>query len=77
MENLIAEIERYCTQRKMGLGTFGSYAVRDGKFVERLKRGGQCLPSTEAKVRAFMADNPPENPPDTDHEAPERLQVSP
>ena len=60
MENLIAEIKQYCDQRKMGLGTFGAYAVGDGKFVTRLINGGQCLPSTEAKVRAFMAANPPD-----------------
>ena len=60
MEQLIADIERYLAERNMKPGTFGNYAVGDGKFLKRIKRGGQCLPSTEAKIRAFMAEHPPE-----------------
>jgi len=58
MEKLISEIKAYCAARGISAGTFGSYAVRDGKFMDRLERGGQCLPKTVDQVRAYMASNP-------------------
>ena len=58
MDTLIEQIKAYCEARAISLTTFGSYAVRDGKFVERLERGGQCLPSTAARVLAYMDENP-------------------
>lgn len=59
MEHLISEIKAYCEARGISTGTFGSYAVGDGKFMDRLERGGQCLPKTVEKVRDYMAANPP------------------
>ena len=59
MEQLREEILAYCSARGMGLGTFGSYAVNDGKFVKRIMQPGkQCLPSTADRVRAYIAANP-------------------
>lgn len=60
MEKLIADINRYLEARKMNPATFGAYAVGDGKFYKRITNGGECLPRTEAKVRAYMAAHPPE-----------------
>lgn len=58
MTDLIDEILAYCAARGITAATFGTYAVRDGKFVTRLQGGGQCLPSTASKARAFIAANP-------------------
>lgn len=58
MEHLIEEIRSYCAARGISPATFGSYAVRDGKFFERIERGGQCLPRTMEQVRAYMVANP-------------------
>ncbi|WP_375553365.1 hypothetical protein [Roseovarius mucosus] len=60
MTNIIKEIETYCAQAGIKPSTFGFRAVADGKFFERIKRGGRCWPETEEKVRAYMAENPPE-----------------
>jgi hypothetical protein len=59
MDDLLKEISTYCAQRKISWSTFGNYAVSDGKFVDRLSRGGQCLPTTAQRARAYMAENPP------------------
>lgn len=34
----------------------GNRAVRDGKFVGRLRRGGRLFPETASRVRAWMQD---------------------
>lgn len=66
MENLITDIKAYCAKAGITPATFGTYAVRDGKLLSRLEkqgragRAGQCLPSTEKKIRGFMDQNPPE-----------------
>ncbi|MEC9432137.1 MAG: hypothetical protein VYD87_04440 [Pseudomonadota bacterium] len=33
--------------------------MNDGKLFARLQSGGQCLPRTMDRVRAYMAANPP------------------
>jgi len=55
MEHLISDIKAFCEARGMSAGTFGSYAVGDGKFMGRIEKGGQCLPKTVEIVREFMA----------------------
>ncbi|EDM70809.1 hypothetical protein RAZWK3B_15468 [Roseobacter sp. AzwK-3b] len=60
MKQLLDDIKEYCAEREMSLSTFGFHAAKDGKFVARLEKGGRCWPETEAAVRAFMAENPPE-----------------
>lgn len=58
MQHLIDEIRSYCAARGISTATFGSYAVKDGKFFERIEKGGQCLPRTVEQVRSYMAANP-------------------
>ncbi len=59
MDDLLNEIDSYCAETGMSPTTFGAYAVRDGKLVGRLRRGGEVLPRTAAKIRAFIEANPP------------------
>lgn len=58
MEKLIEEITAYCAAKGISPGTFGSYAIRDGKFFGRIAKGGECLPKTAERVRAYMRENP-------------------
>lgn len=51
---LLKEIKKFCSAVGVAKSTFGRMAVNDGKFIARLENGGQCLPSTEQKVRDFM-----------------------
>lgn len=60
MEKLIKDIEAFCEAAGITGSTFGTYAARDGKFYARIVGSGQCLPSTEARLRKYMAENPPE-----------------
>lgn len=58
MENvaLLKDIRAFCSRAGMALTTFGLKAANDGKLVQRLEAGGECLPSTEARIRQFMDD---------------------
>lgn len=58
MEQLIKEITDYCAHTGMKATTFGFNAANDGKFVDRIMGGGQCLPLTTERVRAYMAAHP-------------------
>lgn len=58
MEKLIKEITAYCTAKGISPATFGSYALRDGKFFGRITKGGECLPKTVERARAYMRENP-------------------
>jgi hypothetical protein len=58
MEQLLTEIRTYCLARDITLATFGAYAVGDGKFCARIDAGGECLPRTAKRARAYMRDNP-------------------
>jgi hypothetical protein len=59
MNDLIKDIRTFCTAAGIKPTTFGLRAVNDGGFVPRLDAGGQCLPRTVEKVRAYMRANPP------------------
>lgn len=59
METLIKEIIAYCEAKGITPGTFGSYALNDGKFFGRITDSGECLPRTMERARAYMRDNPP------------------
>ena len=59
MSNLIEQIMAFCERTDMPHSSFGFYAVGDGKFVARIKRGGRCWPETEQKVRDYIAKNSP------------------
>lgn len=58
IHDFIAEAEAYCAARDIKLETLGRYAVEDTRLFPRLKNGGQCLPRTMDRVRAYMAANP-------------------
>ena len=59
MSELQALIADYCERTSTAPSTFGRRALGDPGFVSRLKSGGQCLPRTMDRVRAYMAANPP------------------
>lgn len=59
MDDLLFEIDAYCEAIGIKPTTLGRYAVNDGGFVARIRAGGQCLPRTAQKVRAYMLANPP------------------
>ena len=52
---LFREIEAFLSGRKMTETTFGHHAVNDGKFVARLRSGGNITVATIDKVRAYIA----------------------
>jgi hypothetical protein len=58
-EQLLAEIEAFLRNRRMAETTFGRVAVNDGKFVARLRLGGNMTLATVAKVRAYIKAAPP------------------
>ena len=58
MSELLALIADYCERTSTAPSTFGRRALGDPGFVARLQSGGQCLPRTMDRVRAYMAENP-------------------
>jgi len=54
--DLLQEIERYCQANNMAPSTFGRQAVNDGKFVGRLREGGNVTMATLERVRGFLDD---------------------
>jgi hypothetical protein len=61
MNDLLNEIRAFCAAIGIKPTTFGLRAVNDGGFVPRLESGGECLPRTAEKVRAYMRANPPKD----------------
>ena len=59
MDDLVDEIRQYCAAAGIRPTTFGAYAVGDGKLIRRLEAGGEIMPRTTRKIRAFIAENPP------------------
>lgn len=57
-QQLLAEIDAYCASAGIAPATLTTRALNDGKTYERLRAGGQCLPRTMAKIRAYMAAHP-------------------
>lgn len=54
-ETLIHEIEEFLRESGMSAYRFGFLAVRNGRLVDRLSKGGRVWPETERAVREFMA----------------------
>ena len=52
--DLIAAIEDYCRRNDLAESTFGRHAVNDGKFVNRLRGGGNVTTKTVTRVHDFM-----------------------
>jgi hypothetical protein len=65
MHKFLADIQTYCDAVGISTGTFGSYALNDGKFFARIASGKRCWPETEERARAYMAANPPRSVADT------------
>jgi len=61
MNNLLKKIEKYLRLTGRGEHWFGFHAAKNGRLIERLRAGGEVLPRVEARIRAFMAENPPES----------------
>ena len=51
---LLSEIEAFLVDGKMAETTFGRFAVNDGKFVARLRSGGNLTVATIDKVREYI-----------------------
>jgi hypothetical protein len=54
--DLLGEIEAFLLDRKMAETTFGRFAVNDGKFVARLRSGGNLTVATIDKVREYIRE---------------------
>ena len=54
IETLLAKIDEYCAKRGIKDSTFGLRAMNDGKFVQRLRRGGSVRVETMDRVESFM-----------------------
>lgn len=53
---LLTEIDQFLSETGLSEGRFGLLAVRNGRLVERLRKGDPILNSTEARVREFLAE---------------------
>ena len=58
-ETLLREISEYCRGAGLAESTFGRLAVNDGKFVGRLREGGNVTAQTIARVRRFITNEIP------------------
>jgi len=58
---LISDIEDYCRRGGLAESTFGRQAVNDGKFVGRLRGGGNVTTRTIERVRRFMREHAADN----------------
>lgn len=55
-DDLLTEIEEYLDRTGTPPTAFGLRALNDGKFVFRLRGGGNVTSRTIDKARAFMAE---------------------
>lgn len=58
MDNMLHDIETFCTEREMSEGQFGLLALNDKNFVQQFRDGRDIRFSTAEKVRQFMASYP-------------------
>lgn len=54
-KELVDEIDAFLAETGMGVSYFGKAATGNSEVVRRLRLGREILPSTEAKIRAFLA----------------------
>jgi hypothetical protein len=52
--SLLAEIALFITDRRITESTFGRLAVNDGKFVERLRSGGNMTTALLNRAHDFI-----------------------
>ena len=55
MGALLEDIDAFLADARIAEATFGTRAVNDGKFVARIRDGGNTTVSTIDKVRAYIA----------------------
>lgn len=53
-EKFVAEVEAFLTRTGMSARAFGIAALNDGRFVARLRDGGDVRLETADRVRRFM-----------------------
>lgn len=58
--SLIDEIREYCSRAKIEPSTLGVRALGNSRIMDRLERRLERLETDEAKLRAYMAENPPQ-----------------
>lgn len=57
--DMIEQAKTYSEHTGRALSTIGSYAVRDGKFFDRLQSGGGCTLKTAGRLLSWFSDNWP------------------
>lgn len=55
VSSLLSDIETFLKSSGMAESSLGRGAINDWKLVAQLREGRRLWPTTEAKVRAFMA----------------------
>ena len=55
-ERLLAEIDEFLAPRDMLPSSFGRLSVADGKFLARIRAGGDVRTATAERVREFMRE---------------------
>jgi hypothetical protein len=55
-QSFLAEIERFLVRTGLTPAALGKRVANDGKFVDRLRRGGQVTLDTAARIRKYMAE---------------------
>ena len=58
-QELLSEIDGFLAQHRMAPTTFGLKALKDGKFVGRLREGGNLTIRTIERARQFMREYEP------------------
>ena len=57
--DIISEAQAYCRKAGIELSTLGVRALNSSRFFDRLERKRQQADEATARLRKFMADNPP------------------
>ena len=60
-EEFLAVIENFLKKTGMSSSSFGKKAINDQMLVFHLRKGRECLNSTQKRVLAFMAKYEKEN----------------
>jgi len=66
-QELIDEVESHARQCGLSPSTIVSRAVSNGRLYGRLKNGHGCTLETAARIRAYIAKNPPTKTPEGAH----------
>jgi len=58
-ESITSELKEYCAKTGLSASTVCVRAVGNSRFVERFKRKKQKMDEDIARLREYMAENPP------------------